>query len=75
MSEEYVDSKVQEEATARAAADDALRADIPTKTSELSNDSGYLTKDATTLSVAFAGVARKITPKDVISFSSLTWQG
>ena len=75
VSEEYVDSKVQEEATARAAADEALRADIPTKTSELSNDSGYLTEDATTLSVAFGGLARKITPKDVISFSSLTWQG
>ena len=75
VSEEYVDSKVQEEATARQNADEALRADIPTKTSELSNDSGYLTKDATTLSVAFGGLARKITPKDVISFSSLTWQG
>lgn len=75
VSEEYVDSKVQEEAVARAAADEALRADIPTKTSQLTNDSGYLTKDATTLSVAFGGLAKKITPKDVISFSSLTWQG
>ena len=75
VSEEYVDSKVQEEATARTAADEALRADIPTKTSELTNDSGYLTEDTTTLSVAFGGVAKKITPKDVISFSSLTWQG
>lgn len=28
VSEEYVDGKVQEEATARAAADEALRADI-----------------------------------------------
>ena len=43
-SEEYVDSKVQEEATARAAADEALRAEIPTKTSELTNDSGFLTE-------------------------------
>ena len=75
VSEEYVDSKVQEEAVARAAADEALRAEIPTKTSELTNDSGYLTEDTTTLSVAFGGLAKKITPKDVISFSSLTWQG
>ena len=47
VSEEYVDNKVQEEATARAAADEALRADIPTKTSELTNDSGFLTKAGT----------------------------
>ena len=44
VSEEYVDSKVQEEAVARAAADEALRAEIPTKTSELTNDSGLLTE-------------------------------
>ena len=36
---------------------------------------GGFTEDTTTLSVAFGGAARKITPKDVISFSSLTWQG
>ena len=47
VSEEYVDNKVQEEATARQAADEALRADIPTKTSELTNDSGFLTKAGT----------------------------
>ena len=44
MSQEYVDTKVQEEASARQAADEALRADIPTKTSQLSNDSGFLTE-------------------------------
>lgn len=44
VSQEYVDSKVQEEAIARAAADDALRAEIPTKTSQLTNDSGFLTE-------------------------------
>lgn len=44
VTEEYVDSKVQDEATARAAADEALRAAIPTKTSQLENDSGYLTE-------------------------------
>ena len=47
VTEEYVDGKVQEEATARQAADEALRADIPTKTSELTNDSGFLTKAGT----------------------------
>ena len=44
VSQEYVDTKVQEEASARQAADEALRADIPTKTSQLSNDSGFLTE-------------------------------
>lgn len=43
-SQEYVDTKVQDEATARQAADEAIRADIPTKTSQLENDSGYLTE-------------------------------
>ena len=37
--------------------------------------SGGFNEDTTTLSVAFGGLAKKITPKDVISFSSLTWQG
>lgn len=73
VSEEYVDNKVQEEATARAAADEALRADIPTKTSKLSNDSGFLTKAGTidnSLSADFAsnvqwsGVADKPTTLD-----------
>ena len=44
VSQEYVDSKVQDEATARQNADEALRADIPTKTSQLENDSGFLTE-------------------------------
>ena len=35
VSQEYVDTKVQEEATAREAADEAIKADIPTKVSEL----------------------------------------
>ena len=48
VSQEYVDGKVQEEATARAAADEALRADIPTKTSQLDNDSGYFTESQLT---------------------------
>ena len=73
VSEEYVDNKVQEEATARAAADEALRTDIPTKTSELTNDSGFLTKAGTidnALSADFAsnvqwsGVQRKPTTLD-----------
>ena len=44
VSEEYVDSKVQDEATAREAADEALRAAIPTKVSQLENDSRYFTE-------------------------------
>lgn len=73
VSEEYVDNKVQEEATARAAADEALRADIPTKTSELTNDSGFLIKAGTidnALSADFAsnvqwsGVQNKPTTLD-----------
>lgn len=50
--EEYVDDKVMQEALARQAADQDLRASIgekanidqiPTKTSQLTNDSGFLT--------------------------------
>ena len=44
VSQEYVDTKVQDEATARQNADEQLRAAIPTKTSQLSNDSGFLTE-------------------------------
>lgn len=61
VSQEYVDGKVQEEAVARAAADEALRTEIPTKTSELSNDSGFLTKAGTidnALSAEFASNVR-----------------
>ena len=47
VSEEYVDGKVQEEATARATADEAIEQKIPTKTSQLANDSGFLTKSGT----------------------------
>lgn len=52
VSQEYVDNKVGQEATARQTADQQLRASIdqkadissvPTKTSDLVNDSGYLT--------------------------------
>lgn len=44
VSQEYVDSKVQEEADAREAAIRELSAGIPTKTSQLTNDSGFLTE-------------------------------
>lgn len=44
VSQEYVDTKVQDEATARAAADEAIEKKIPAKTSQLANDSGFLTK-------------------------------
>lgn len=52
VTQDYVDSKVEQEATARQTADQQLRASIdqkadissvPTKTSDLVNDSGYLT--------------------------------
>ena len=51
---------MQEEATARAAADEALRADIPTKTSELTNDSGFLTKAGTIDNALSAGFASNV---------------
>ena len=44
VSQEYVDGKVQEEASARQAADEAIESKIPTKTSQLTNDSGFLTE-------------------------------
>lgn len=56
VSQEYVDGKVQDEATARQNADEQLKASIdkkadlssvPTKTSQLTNDSGFLTKTGT----------------------------
>ena len=47
---------------------------MPALVDQIQSGSGF-TEDTTTLSVAFGGVAKKITPKDVISFSSLTWQG
>lgn len=47
VSQGYVDSKVQEEATARETADEEIRKSIPAKTSQLTNDSGFLTKTDT----------------------------
>lgn len=41
----YVDTQVGNEASARAAGDSALRADIPTETSQLVNDSGFITTE------------------------------
>ena len=61
VSKEYVDGKVQEEADARDAAIKALSSDIPTQTSQLTNDSGYLTKAGTidnALSADFASNVR-----------------
>ena len=52
VTQEYVDNKVEQEATARQTADQQLResidqkadiSSVPTKTSDLVNDSGYLT--------------------------------
>lgn len=39
---QYVDSKVSDEASARVAGDNAVRAAIPTATSQLTNDSGFV---------------------------------
>jgi hypothetical protein len=39
---QYVDSRIGGEASARVAGDNAVRADIPTKTSQLTNDSGFV---------------------------------
>ena len=76
VSQEYVDGKVQEEATARQNADEALSAAIPTKTSQLDNDSGFLTHEGTIAnadnantantanSVAWGGVQSKPTTLD-----------
>lgn len=47
VSQAYVDTKVQEEATARENADDEIRKSIPAKTSQLTNDSGFLAKTDT----------------------------
>ena len=60
VSEAYVDGKVQEEAVAREAADEALRADIPTNTSQLTNDSGFLTKAGTIDNALSAGFASNV---------------
>ena len=60
VSQEYVDSKVQEEADAREAAIRELSAGIPTKTSELSNDSGFLTKAGTIDNALSAGFASNV---------------
>ena len=57
VSQEYVDGKVQEEATARQNADEQLRAAIPTKTSQLSNDSGFLTTNDTIANADHANTA------------------
>ena len=52
VTQDYVDNKVEQEATARQTADQQLResidqkadiSSVPTKTSDLTNDSGYLT--------------------------------
>ena len=36
---------------------------------------GGFTEDTTTLSVAFGKVVQNITPKNILSFNTLTWQG
>ena len=55
-----VDGKVQAEAGAREAADNALRGEIPTNTSQLTNDSGFLTKAGTIDNALSAGFASNV---------------
>lgn len=55
-----VDGKVQEEATARQAADEAIESKIPTKTSQLSNDSGFLTYGDTISNADSANTANNV---------------
>lgn len=82
VSEEYVDGKVQEESTARATADGQLRASIdnkadlsavPTKTSQLDNDSGFLTKSGTIDNALSAETANTATTAN--SANSVPWSG
>ena len=73
VSEEYVDGKVQEEATAREAADRAIEQKIPTKTSQLANDSGFLTKSGTIDNALSANTANTATTAN--SANSVPWSG
>ena len=73
VSEEYVDGKVQEEATAREAADKAIEQKIPTKTSQLANDSGFLTKSGTIDNALSANTANTATTAN--SANSVPWSG
>ena len=70
VSQEYVDGKVQEEATARKNADEALSAAIPTKTSQLDNDSGFLTHEGTIANAENANTANTAN-----TANSVAWGG
>ena len=73
VSEEYVDGKVQEEATARQNADEQLRADIPTKVSQLENDSGFLTHEGTIANAENANTANTANTADTAN--NVAWSG
>lgn len=73
VSQEYVVGKVQEEATARATADEAIEQKIPTKTSQLANDSGFLTKSGTIDNALSAETANTATTAN--SANSVPWTG
>lgn len=59
-SEEYVNSKVQEEAAAREGADDEIRKSIPTKISQFQNDSGFITQTGTVDHAMHANTANSV---------------
>ena len=73
VSQQYVVGKVQEEATARATADEAIEQKIPTKTSQLANDSGFLTKSGTIDNALSAETANTATTAN--SANSVPWTG
>ena len=72
VSQEYVDTKVQEEATAREAADEAIENKIPTKTSQLSNDSGFLTHEGTIANADHASTANTASTADNVAWGNVS---
>ena len=79
VSQEYVDGKVQDEATARQNADEALSAAIPTKVSQLSNDSGFLTHEGTIANADHANTANTANTADTANnantANNVAWGG
>lgn len=68
-SQEYVDLKVNAEAEARQNADNELEGKIPTKISQLSNDSGYLTSAEVEPDPSNPGRAKVATAAETAAYS------
>lgn len=76
VSQEYVDTKVQDEATARQNDVSSLAGRIPTKTSQLSNDSGFLTHEGTIANADHASTANTAnTANNANTANSVAWSG